>query len=499
MKKIIGIVIGICSFFMCLGFVKAETFVEGSFISGEYVNKVKNNKTYYMTMQFIRDSHGRIVYCLEPFVDFKTGQSYTEYTGDLTEYSSLSKEQKRRIELIIYYGYGYGYRTQEKWYVITQYLIWKEIDPTANIYFTSTLNGKKLDKYETEINELLFDVNNHDIVPSFVHDYELNYKDTLEINELNNDYVVVNSDYDYVKDSNGFKVDSLSKSGIIKIKKNSNYYEGMVVIFDSKTSQDLIRPGNVNNIEYLINVNVKKGDITLDIKDDDSVYTIESDFSNTCYEVIDSANITIDKVCTKDEGLIYKTIDLAYGDYTVVQTSYGIGYKADEKVYKVSVNSSNEHPVVNLYNQLIKNEIEILKYACKNDVCGFEKNAMFEVKDIKGNVVSRIATKENGYTSLVVGYGSYYVSQIKGNDGYTLAEDYKEKIVDEVSPHKKELYNYFIEVEIEEKIEEEIIPEAPVEEEIVELPPATNTDYEFGNLLISLIIILGLFFGKVMI
>lgn len=488
MKKIIGIFILVCGFLVCGVFANAETFIEGNFINGEYVNKVKNNKTYYMTMQFIKDSKGRIVYCLEPFNDFKTGQSYKEYVGDWTNYNYLSKEQKRKIELTIYYGYGYGGRTQDKWYVITQYLIWQIIDPEANIYFTSTLNGKRIEKYNLEINELLKDVSNHDETPSFVHDYELNYKDNLEIKDLNNEYSIIKSDYDYVIDNNGFRILNLGNSGSIRIKKNSNYYDGMVVIYDSNTSQDLIRPGNVNNLEYLINVKVNKGDITLDIKDDKSIYTIESDFSNTCYEIRDGYNV-LDKVCTGDKSLIYKSIELRYGEYTIVQTSYGKGYKEDKKEYKVVISESNEHPVVNLYNQLIKNEIEILKYACKNDICGFEKGAVFEIRDVKGNIVKELETKENGYASLKIGYGSYFITQKKGNEGYTLASQYKEKIVDEVSTHKKELYNYYIEVE------DELIPE----EEIVELPPATKVDNKFGNILMNLLFALGLYFCKVMI
>ena len=90
---------------------------------------------------------------------------------------------------------------------------------------------------------------------------------------------------------------------------------------------------------------------------------------------------------------------------------------------------------------------------------------------------------------LKIGYGSYFITQKKGNEGYTLASQYKEKIVDEVSTHKKELYNYYIEVE------DELIPE----EEIVELPPATKVDNKFGNILMNLLFALGLYFCKVMI
>ena len=129
MKRFVkSIVLGLFVFFTISNIVKAETFYEGEYSSGEYINKVIDGKTYYMTMQFIKDSNGNIVYCLEPFVKFVDGKIYEEYSN-LDEYNSLSKEQKRKISLIIYYGYGYGNRTSNKWYVITQYLVWKEVDP----------------------------------------------------------------------------------------------------------------------------------------------------------------------------------------------------------------------------------------------------------------------------------------------------------------------------------------------------------------------------------
>ena len=133
MKKILY---GLLVLFSFVSFVKAESFVEGKFISGEYVNKVKAGVTNYVTMQFIKDNDGNIVYCLEPYVLFKEGDNYEKYEWDLSSYNKLSDEQRRQIELISYYGYGYNGRTTNKWYVITQVLIWKTVDTRGDIYFT---------------------------------------------------------------------------------------------------------------------------------------------------------------------------------------------------------------------------------------------------------------------------------------------------------------------------------------------------------------------------
>ena len=466
MKRFVkSIVFGLFVFFTISSIVKAETFYEGEYISGEYINKVIDGKTYYMTMQFIKDSNGNIVYCLEPFVKFVDGKIYEEYSN-LDEYNSLSKEQKRRISLIIYYGYGYGNRTSNKWYVITQYLVWKEVDPKANVYFTNKLNGNKIDKYLNEIEFLLNDVNNHDIKPSFIKKYEVNYNDGLIIEGLNSNYEIVNCDYAYSYNSSGnMVIPSLKDDTVISFRKLSNIYKNKVTIYDSSNSQDVIRPGNVVNDILELDIHVNKGDITLDIRNDNSVYTIESDFTDTCYEISNDKEV-LTKVCTGDDSLIYKTDYLPYGDYYIKQVSTGIGYVFDTNIYKVSIDKLNTNPEVILYNKLLRNDIEILKYACVDDECVFEKDAIFDIYDSNNNLVDSIITNDEGYGVITLGYGSYVVKQSKGLDGYTLSDEYVERIVDESSIHFNELINNYIEKEGEVLGEYVKIPDTKVDSDL---------------------------------
>lgn len=484
MKKLLFILI---SFFVVGRFVNAETFFEGNYISGEYINKEINGVTYYMTMQYIKDSRGNIVYCLEPFVTFSEGKSYVSYVGDLSGYKNLSKEQKRKIELITYYGYGYDNRKTDKWYVVTQYLVWKTVDSDANVYFTKTLNGKKIDKYSKEMEEVLKDVEEHNFIPSFVKNYSVNYGSDLIISQLNTDYEIISSDYEY-KINNGLSISNVFESGNIKVRKKSNKYENKIAIFDSTKSQDLIRPGNIENNIMNINVEVTKGDITLDIKNDYSVYTIESDFSNTCYEISKNNDI-VDKICTSKDPIVYKTNDLPFGNYVVKQVSVGLGYKKDVNVYNVSIDNSNSHPKLVLYNYLLKNKIEIIKRACRNDACNYESDALFQVYDKNKNLIMDLITDNNGYTSITLGYGSYEIIQKNGIHNYTLEKPFVDKIVDEITLHKHELYNYYIKKEpgfvedVEPMPDKVEILEEPKEEEQKEefideipLPPDTRVD-----------------------
>ena len=476
MKKIIIFIISILSFVAFTSYVKAETFYEGEFLTGQYIKKKKDDVTYYMTIQYIRDSNGNIVYCLEPFTKFVEGKPYTEFIGNLTNYNSLTEEQKRRISLIIYYGYGYNGRLEEKWYAITQFMIWKELVPEGDVYFTGSLNGRKVTRYVEEMNAVYDDINSHETYPFYAHEYEIDFGSDLLISEFAMDNKIVYSDY--VNElNNGLLIKKIEKDGKVSFSKNSNYYAGKVAIFDSTDSQDLIKPGNVENPVYDIFIKVRKGNIKLDIKKDSSVYTVESDFNNTCYEILNSLNERVDYVCTGPDELVYNSIDLVYGEYIIRQVSHGIGYLNDDKTYQVTINNDNTNPNVTLYNYLLKNKIEITKYACKEDRCAFEENAEFQIIDKNNKNVDLLITDKLGSASITLGYGKYIIKQIKGIDDYSLVEEYSEKIVDEETKHKKSLFNNYI------KKEEIVEKEGPVIETKMEYMepnievPKTKTDF----------------------
>ena len=155
MKKIIYILI-LISIVSINNKVLAETFYEGDYLN-IYVNKKKNNKTYYLNMQpFINKDTNKYVYCLEPFEFFAANATYDIYEEDFSNYK-LSKEQLERIHKLTNYGYGYKYqnRNELKWYAITLVLIWKTIEPDADIYFTDSLNGPRNDTlFANEIKKL---------------------------------------------------------------------------------------------------------------------------------------------------------------------------------------------------------------------------------------------------------------------------------------------------------------------------------------------------------
>lgn len=414
-------------FSLILGKVNAQKFYEGDFIAGEYVNKVSGGKTYYMTMQFIRDINGNVLYCLEPFVKFNPNNDYQ--TDSLP---SLNNDVIRKVELISYYGYGYGNRMANRWYAITQYLIWKTVS-SADIYFTDKLNGNRIEKYINEMNEILNDVNNHDN-DSLKKSYKVNYGEDLTL--LIDGYKIVESNYSIENKI----IKNLTDSGKIKVTKDSGIYNINREFYSSSGSQKLLLKGNVLNNVYDINIEVLKGNILLDIKHD---YNLED--YQVCYEVY-KEEIIVDKICA-DKDIIYKTKDLKYGNYVVKQSFISKGYVVDENEYLVVLDSYENK--IELINKIIKNKLEIFKYYCYLEDCIEENGAVFQIIQ-DDRVIDELVTNEDGYGSLELIFGKYTVKQIKGKDGYEFVKDFDLEIDSLLEEYQYTLSNNKI---VEEKIE----------------------------------------------
>ena len=486
MKRILFCLSVVISFFI-IGCVKAETFTEGAWINGEYINKVKDGRINYLTAQFINDSSGDTVYCLEPFVEFQNGSDYVKYEDGFENHLNLTSEQVRRVKLLGYYGYGYGSRTESKWYVITQYLIWKVIDPAANIYFTDKLNGKRIDKYTTEIAELQRDVEIAMTLPSFSNYYEIPYKEGITITDNNNvlsNYSVKSSDYDYALNGNSFEIKNVMIDGKVVFKQNFNNRYNSPAIYLHASSQKLFKVGKPDELEKEINIKSISGSILLDIKDDDSVYTVESEFSNVCYTIYDKNDQEVDNVCTNQE-MKYKTGSLELGEYYVKQISTGVGYRKDENIYKVVITKENLNQTVELKNVLIRNDIEIDKKYCKNDVCSVEPNAVFDVYDKNETRVKELVTDNNGEAKITLGYGGYMLRQTKGMEGYSFADDIHSRIVNETDKLRYSINNNYIETKVEyvkEVVEEVAPPDTRADNYLVRIGQLIrNMCYIFGK------------------
>lgn len=458
--------------------VKAEDFYEGDYFT-TYVKKIKDNKTYYLTMQTLRDrdNGNKLVYCLEPFKFFNSGTSYKKIY-DSSEYS-LSKEQMDRIRKIAYYGFGYqpkNRRTNE-WYAITQVLIWKTVDPDADIFFTSTLNGEKdEEKYQDKINALLADVNNNKMSLNLNDNYQVVYNNSLEL-YLGYYYDVIDSNLDYTLENNVLKINNIKKNGYLTIRENANnYYDGEEIIYDSDDSQDLYLPSKLKEKTLTVNVEVIKGDITLNINKDKDTYSVDADFSNTCYGIFKDGNL-LQKICANDEYK-YKTEELEIGEYEVKQLSAGTGYIEDNNIYSVSINEFNLHPVVNLFNYIKSNDVRLSKKYCDLDKCKLENGAVFDIYDSKNNYLNSYETDNMGVVTFNLGYGAYDIVQTQGLEGFKYVDSFKVFVLDDGKELKYDLYDRKEASDEEETKKEDNNDEKITEEDIV---PKKETIDELQN------------------
>ena len=102
----------------------------------------------------------------------------------------MSEAQWERISLLAYYGYQYndnGYdHSNNKWYAITQVMIWRTTNPESDIYFTNTLNGNRISQFDSEIAEMERLVANHYKTPQFESGKTVPIGSTINLNDSNN-------------------------------------------------------------------------------------------------------------------------------------------------------------------------------------------------------------------------------------------------------------------------------------------------------------------------
>ena len=130
--------------------VKAAStnFYEAEKIDNIYTKSVKNGTTHFQKSRFFRRKNdNKAAYCIEPFNFFDESASYETSINP----NNIDENTWERMSLIAYYGYNYQGHTDNKWYAITQLMLWQTVDKDADFYFTDYLNGNKIEKFTNEI------------------------------------------------------------------------------------------------------------------------------------------------------------------------------------------------------------------------------------------------------------------------------------------------------------------------------------------------------------
>ena len=405
-----------------------------------------NNTIYYQKARFFRKSDtNEAAYCIEPFKFFN---EYSTYESTLNPYN-LSEEQKTRIERIAHFGYGYKHHTDEKWYAITQMMIWETADPySGNFYFTDSLNGNIIYPFQDEINEINNLVNSYDILP------DINNKsfDIVEDQVLIENGGQIMNYYSCYDDRISINYNNIVLKNLkegeytFTLYRNDNNNNTPVIFYQSYDSQNLIKTGDLENKTASFKVNVYKTTINVNKVDKDTEESIpqgEAELDGAVIKVLDIMKNIVREINIKDGT--GSTENLYFGTYYLKETKAGKGYNVNEDLIEITITVDNPNPTINFPNKVIEKNITIKKEFGENEIFYPEKNIDFEIYDKDNNLVKTVSTNESGEIKTVLPYGSYKVIQKNSTEGYQKVEPFN-IIVNENDEEIIELKDYKIPV-----------------------------------------------------
>lgn len=428
--------------------VNAASFglYEGEFIDGVWVTKAKGGTRYYQKARFLRFGDYRFAYCIEPFTMFNENGTYTE---SLTA-NNLSAAQMKRISLIAYFGYTYDGHHDNKWYAISQYMIWKEADNYGDIYFTDGLDGNRIDGFRSEINEINSLINNYLTLPSIANkEFNMVEGSTITLTDTNN---VLNK---YTTNSKNATIsgNKLTITGLeegehtINLVRNMKRNTNIPLFYNSANSQNLMSLGDVENINVSLKINVEKTTVEVTKIDSDTKTTNPSgdaSLSGAVYQIYDSDMNEVSKI-EIDDDMKASVENLNYGKYYIKELSPGVGYLLDENIYEFEITHENKDIFLELENEVIKKEIIIHKTYGDGTNGDNEKGIGFDIFNKKNELVTTITTDNNGYAKVILPFGRYTFKQKNTTPGYKYADDFSINIEDS-EEEVIYLYDYKIKV-----------------------------------------------------
>lgn len=312
--------------------ISSSFYYDDEKVAGMWVTREKENiKMSGLPFFLKRKGDDKIVYCLEPFVMLKQETGYEGYY-EINSYFNLTEEQMNRIRLLSYFGYMYPGYESDKWYGITQYLIWQTVEPKANIYFSETRYGTKVDRYQTEIEE----------IENLISDYQKLLSYNNQTYNFNNQEL-----FRAFKKSNIFLKNIEVGSNVIEVPENS-VINNQEIFYYHEVGQNLYLPSNNLKKEIIVNVTFNQNII------------LKKWYGSGKYQLEEGA---VFEIYTDDE--LYQTVEtnengevelnLEYGTYKFVQIKGKKGYHfVDDFILEINDDTSS---FIELYNEAIKVEV----------------------------------------------------------------------------------------------------------------------------------------------
>ena len=401
--------------------VRAESFYEGEYIDGIYMNKYQySTKTiYFQKARFFRKTGtNEFAYCIEPFVFFEDNKTYTPTVNP----RNLSDSQLDRISKIAHFGYGYKNHSATKWYAITQFMIWQVADSSGDYYFTDSLNGNRINPYQDEINEINNLIKSYEKIPSFVNKtYTIVEDHSLVLEDQNNILSTFKTtDKDLSIKNNKLTINKLKKGNhTFNLYKEDNYYNKPIIFYQSTNSQNLVDTGNLPKLNTSLKVNVINTQVEITKIDRDTKSITprgEAILDNCIYKLYDSNNKLVDTLTIKNNKATIK--NLSFGKYTLVEDTPGVGYTLNTKKYEINITEKNTEKKLTVDNKVIEKKVILIKKYGENNTFMNERNISFNVLNNNNQLIDTITTNEDGIAEIVLPYGNYKFIQVNSTEGY---------------------------------------------------------------------------------
>lgn len=420
-------------------YAKSDSFYEGEAVTGAYLKKFKPGATtgkYEQMRIFRRSGDHQAAYCIEIWETLASNQEMLGYEDNYLLHANLTEDVWERIQLIAYYGYEYKNHTTDNWYAASQYLIWKTLEPNSTIYFTDTLNGNQVSKFESEINEIEGLISRHYVLPSFAgQKFEVN--PWIE-NQLVDENGVL-SDYEVIPDLTS--VSYRKSESILHFKMNRNLTRvkfqltkedttRQTSLYISPNGQDLIVRGNYPKIISEFDVEVGLGDILfqkIDKDTGDSKPQGDASFLGTTYAIYDQDHSFVTTFEFRDGDCVLVN-QLPYGTYYIKEIRSGQGYQVDPNEYAVTVGGKTVTFV--LSDKVYEGTVKIQKFYETGTILKEEENATFEVYNSKNELVGIYSTDQFGKIEVTLPYGMYRFHQVSGRTDYDFIDDFSVTIGD---------------------------------------------------------------------
>lgn len=423
--------------FMLVIDVKALSFKGGDVIKNVFVLKVKENgEKEYKKGQFIIDSEGDYVYCLEPFVKVNNNSSYNKYTNNFAKNLGLSDELWEKINLISYYGYQYKDDTHNhmdpKWYYITQMLIWQNVSPKARFYFTDTFKGNvNSTLFVNEIKEIYNLVNNHYKIPEFdVPDTYIG--DTLSIIDRNGVLKNFAGSKNVKINGNILAIEISDLSNKFTLKKGTN---NKAFIFVSSDSQNVLK-GKMD-VPVIANYDIKGLELKGNIKIKKYGEAIDGDkisLEGVLFALFDENKNYIKETTTdKDGKAIFN--NLSKGKYFIKEVSNDGKFVLDDNYYEVTLKVNENNRIIDVFleleNKLKRSNLKIKKIDFDTKI-PIKDTEFIIMKDEK--IIYQGRTNVDGIIELNdLVYGIYKIKEVMASNGYLLNEMIYEVNIDDES------------------------------------------------------------------